>query len=224
MAAPCVADLVRANGGIREARRLAEYLQRYPAGLDLDGCIVLVLCDSGHANGQPERDEIMRYRSVGGYFLLVVERKVLLGLPGLAALMDWRSSQTQRVCRSTLAAEAAHLSESLESAEWLCVLLDECLNGNTDLKEWMRTVSERDRVYVTDAQSVYDYVTKESSSVSKDKRMAIEGALLREAVRQPRSHMRWFDGTQNFPTCSRRTAPPLDYFRATTSCRAGCPS
>ena len=30
--------LVRANGGIREARRWAEYIQRYPAGLDLDGC------------------------------------------------------------------------------------------------------------------------------------------------------------------------------------------
>lgn len=65
------------------------------------------------------------------------------------------------------------------------------------LKHWDKIVEERERVYVTDARSVFDYLSKESTSTSSDKRMAIEGALLRETVRRPRAHTRWIDGEQN---------------------------
>lgn len=50
---------------------------------------------------------------------------------------------------------------------------------------------------MTDAKSVFDYLQKDATSISTDKRMAIEGALLRETVRQPNAKVRWIDGMQN---------------------------
>lgn len=50
---------------------------------------------------------------------------------------------------------------------------------------------------MTDARSVYDYLQKDATSTSTDKRMAIEGALLRETIRQRNAELRWIDGQQN---------------------------
>ena len=52
-------------------------------------------------------------------------------------------------------------------------------------------------MYVTDTRSVYDYPSKDSHTISNDKRMAIEGALLRETVRRKEAFVRWIDGGQN---------------------------
>ena len=75
--------------------------------------------------------------------------------------------------------------------------LEEALSGELNLKDWPSVVQRRQRVYVTDARSVFDYLQKDSTSTSSDKRMAIEGALLRETVRQPDAGVRWVDGMQN---------------------------
>ena len=60
-------------------------------------------------------------------------------------------------------------------------------------------VERRPLVYVTDARSVYDHLAKDalSTSTGTDKRMAIEGALLRETVKRPGASVRWIDGVQN---------------------------
>lgn len=65
------------------------------------------------------------------------------------------------------------------------------------MKDWPSVVQRRQRAYVTDARSVFDYLQKDSISTSSDKRMAIEDALLRETVRQPGASVRWVDGMQN---------------------------
>jgi len=74
-------------------------------------------------------------------------------------------------------------------------------------------VQKRTRIFVTDAQSVYDYLTKEGSSLSRDKRMAIEGALLKEALRQPNTFLRWIDGLQNIADILTKEGADLEYFR-----------
>ena len=78
------------------------------------------------------------------------------------------------------------------------MLLHEALHGqdDLDLKNWQNAVNLRRRADVTDAQSVYDYLTKDGT-MSNDKRMATEGALLRETMRQPSASARWIDGLQN---------------------------
>ena len=78
------------------------------------------------------------------------------------------------------------------------MLIEEALTGNLDLRNWPEIIEKRDRAYVTDARSVFDYLQRDATSTSTDKRMAIEGALLRETVKKPKSHVRWMDGQQNF--------------------------
>lgn len=155
------------------------------------------LADSGHANGTPERNEAMRYRSVGGHFILLANPKILEGEEVRCNILAFHSSQTKRVCRSTLAAEASHLAEAVEAGDWIIVLLEEALTGHVDLKNWTEIIERRSRVYVTDARSVFDYLQRDATSCSSDKRMAIEGALLRETVRRPGAQVRWIDGLQN---------------------------
>lgn len=193
----CIGDLVRLRQYLSQARLGADFRMRYWADVNLQDAVVLLLADSGHANGVPERDDIMRYRSIGGYFVLIANKEVLEDKPARANVMCFHSSQTKRVCRSTLAAEASHLAEAVEAGDWCICLLEEALTGNLDLKNWPDVIRRRRRVYVTDARSVYDYLHKDATSTSTDKRMAIEGALLRETVRQEGAMIRWVDGMQN---------------------------
>ena len=192
-----VADLVRLKQYIGQARRGADFRQRYWSDVNLETAVVIHLADSGHANGTPDHNEVLRYRSVGGHFILVANAEILKGKEARANIIGYHSSQTKRVCRSTLAAEASHLAEAVEAGDWAIVLLEEALTGQLDLKNWDKLIEKRPRAYVTDARSVFDYLAKDSTSTSSDKRMAIEGALLRETVRKDNAHVRWIDGQQN---------------------------
>ena len=49
--------------------------------------------------------------------------------------------------------------------------------------------------------------------MSSDKRMAIEGALLREAVRLPLASIRWIDGVQNIADILTKQGADKTYFR-----------
>ena len=127
--------------------------------------------------------------------------------------LDYKRSLTQRVCRSTLAAEAAHLADAVEASDWLAVLLAEALEGDVNLKDCIEIVNRRHRVYVTDAQSDYDYLQKDGTSPSKDKRMAIEGELHRETFRRPNALVRWVDGLQNIADILTEAEADEAYFR-----------
>ena len=194
---PKVSDLLRLKTVVEAARRGADVRMRFWDDVDLQNGVILHLADSGHANGTPEHDQIKRYRSIGGYYILIANPEVLEGKPSRANILAFNSSQTKRVCRSTLAAEASHLSESIECGDWIIVVLHEALHGSVDLRNWTDVIQQRKRIYVTDARSVFDYLHKEACSTSSDKRMAIEGALLRETVRKEGADVRWIDGQQN---------------------------
>eukprot|EP00435_Cladocopium_sp_Y103_P040884 s349_g11.t1 len=192
-----VADLVRLKQYVGAARRGADFRLRFWSDVDLKNGVIIHLADSGHANGTPEKNAQMRYRSVGGYFILIADRRILEGETVRCNILSFHSGQTKRVCRSTLAAEASHLAEAVECGDWVTVLIEEALTGDVDLENWSSLIERRQRVYVTDAKSVYDYLQKDATSTSTDKRMAIEGALLRETCRKDGAHVRWIDGPQN---------------------------
>ena len=209
----CVADLVRLKQYIGMARRGADFKMRYWSDVNLDTCAVLHLADSGHANGTPDHNEELRYRSVGGYFLLLANKEILEGREARVNIVAYHSTLTKRVCRSTLAAEASHLAEAVEAGDWVTVLLEEALSGGVDLKNWDRVIEQRQRVYITDARSVFDYLSKDATSTSSDKRMAIEGALLRETVRKPGAWVRWIDGAQNVANVLTKAGAEKDTLR-----------
>ncbi|CAK9062808.1 unnamed protein product [Durusdinium trenchii] len=164
----CVGDLTKLKQYLSMARRGADFRMRYWSDVDLRNGVLVHLADSGHANGAPEKDEIMRYRSVGGYFLLIANPEKL----------------------------------KLEA-----------LSGELNLKDWPAVIQRRKRVYVTDARSVYDCLQKDATSTSTDKRMALEGALLREIVRQPQAFVRWIDGMQNVANVLTKSGAEKDTLR-----------
>ena len=211
---PCVADLVRLKSYVGMARRGSDFRLRYWSDVDVRNGVLLHLADSGHANGTPEHNEQLRYRSIGGYFILLANPEILEGKEARCNVITFHSSLTKRVCRSTLAAEASHLAEAVESGDWIAVLLEEALTGKLDLKNWSEVVERRQRVYVTDARSVFDYLAKDASSTSTDKRMAIEGALLRETVRRPNASVKWIDGMQNIADVLTKLSADKSVLRA----------
>ena len=134
--------------------------------------VILYLANSGHANGTPEKNEQIRYKSVGGYFIPVADKRILDGESERCRLLGFHSGQTKRVCRSTLAAEASHLAEAVETGDWITICLEEALTGNVDLRNWSELIEGCERIYVTDAKLVYDYLQKDATNTSTDKRMA----------------------------------------------------
>jgi hypothetical protein len=97
----CVADLVKLKQYVGLARRGADFKLKYWADVDLRQAVLIHLADSGHANGTPERDEKMRYRSVGGFFLLLANPEILDGEEVRCNVLSFQSSMTKRVCRSS---------------------------------------------------------------------------------------------------------------------------
>ena len=192
----CVGDLVRLNQNVGQVRRGAALWMRFRSDVDLRKAVIMHLADSGHANGTPEKNKQVRHRSVGGYFILAANLEILEGKEARCNILSYHSGQTKRVCGSTLAAEASHLAEAVEAGEDHGTV-GEALTRKVDLKNWSHVIERRQRTYVTDAKSVFDYLQRDAMSTSTDKRMAIEGALLRETAKKPRASVRWIDGMQN---------------------------
>ena len=81
------------------------------------------------------------------------------------------------------------------------------------LEELAEHCAEQDADILDGCQSVYDYVNIEGGSHSSDKRMAIEGALLREGMPQPRTELKWVDGSQNLADILTKSGACMDYMR-----------
>ena len=67
-------------------------------------------------------------------------------------MMEWRSSRSRRVVRSTLAAEAYSLSETSEAVDWTRVVLGELLYTECE----NRHVFEKQSVSGDARKSLYD--------------------------------------------------------------------
>ena len=146
----CVADFLLLKQFVGQAKRGADFKQRYWSDVNLRDGVVLHLADSGHANGAPDHKEELR--SVGGYFILIANKEILEGKPARASVLAYHSTLTKWVCRSTLAAEASHLAEAVEAGDWIIVLLEEALTGDIDLRNWPEVIRQRRRAYITERQ------------------------------------------------------------------------
>ena len=95
-----------------------------------------------------------------------------------ASVLDWRSSRSQRVCRSTLAAEASAADEGSDRAAFLNMLIAEIFYNQAAWKIGSRL----DHIQVTDARSLYDCIISPNPSMS-DKRSLVNVRAIQEEVR-----------------------------------------
>ena len=84
-------------------------------------------------------------------------------------LVDWKSSRSSRVCRSTLAAEASAADASVDRASFLNYQLSEILLNRPALhissKELLR------QIQVTDCRSLYDVLVSENPRTEEKRRI-----------------------------------------------------
>lgn len=122
-----------------------------PVPIDYSTMLV-TYADSSWANA-------VGYASQHGALILFASPKATDVIqPGL--LVDWKSSRSTRVCRSTLAAEASAADMSVDRASFVNYLLSELLQNrpafHISSTELLRSVQ------VTDCRSLYDVLVSEN--------------------------------------------------------------
>ena len=107
-----------------------------------------------------------------------------LSEPSKFAVLDWKSSRSPRVCRSTLAAEASAGDEAADRSSFANLFLSELLY----LEPAHKVGNQLAWVQATDAKSLYDAVLSENPNLS-DKRTLVSIRAIQE-VTSP-DQMRW---------------------------------
>ena len=103
-----------------------------------------------------------------------------------AAVVSWASHRIKRVVKSTLAAEAAALSEARDQLEYARVLFMQML-GKVDGRNWQEAL-KMPGYLVMDAKSLYDPLMKPAP---KEKRVALDLVAIQEALARETDFARW---------------------------------
>ena len=119
----------------------------------------------------------------------------------LRNLVEYESSTIQRVVHSTLAAESAALSKSLDRQLYLRLVVETLLYGQPELKDRDWRVELRiPGILVTDAKSLYDNLQKEATNQG-EKRAALEVVVARDSLDALGGVPRWLPHELNVVDC-----------------------
>ena len=103
--------------------------------------------------------------------------------PAKLAILDWKSSRSPRVCRSTLAAEASAGDEVADRSSFANLFLSELLY----LEPAHRVGNRVSWVQATDAKSLYDAVLSENPNLA-DKRTLVSIRAIQETTSAEQMH------------------------------------
>ena len=122
-------------------------------------------------------------RSQTGYIVLVTSREALYGREP-ASIMDWGSNRTNRVVRSTLAAEAAAADKAIDRAVYVSYMFDEAIYRRpATLRQSTVPV-----IAITDCRSLFDAVQQMTPSL-EEKRTILDITSIREHIAA--NNFRW---------------------------------
>ena len=128
--------------------------------------------------------------SQGGFIIMACEKGVLNGKKRPGSTIAWRSFKLPRVCRSSLAAECQSMATALEELVMTKTFLEILKHPEKKLKDVMdKTTGEC--AMVTDCKALYDAIHRETIQQATDKRVAIEGLVIKDLLRDLRCQWRW---------------------------------
>ena len=104
-------------------------------------------------------------------------------VPCVGLVLDWPSSKSSRVCRSTLAAEAMAADEAVDRSAYINLFISEILTGTPA----HRVHPALRHLHVTDAKSLYDVLESETPNLS-DKRSLVNVRAVQEVVKGENVH------------------------------------
>ena len=125
--------------------------------------------------------------------ILIANTEILEG-EGLVNCVLYHSSVLKRVVRSSLAAEISQAAETLDQCEYVRAMLAEIWDNQFVLSEWRWSASKWPEVLVLDTKTGYDVLNGINNG--EDKRLAIDVAILKEALYEPNGNrwIRWAPG------------------------------
>ena len=159
-------------------------IHMWPVPLN-DHTLIVSYSDSSWANAAGSASQ-------HGNILLLADPKVV-DTTGPGLLLDWKSSRSARVCRSTLAAEASACDTGIDRASFMAHLISEILQ---DKASFLLTRTLR-LIGVTDCRSLYDVLVSENPR-TEDKRTivvirSIQQHLQRLDVHWVPTQLQWAD-------------------------------
>ena len=165
--------------------------------------------DAGFANTGSNKTQTQ-----AGYILAFVHQDLNKDTESPWSPFAWRSYKMSRVVASTLAGEAQSFSIACGTAEWVSLMLIEAQQGTIDLRN---PQGIRCRIIgITDCKSLYDAAnTVASPSKLEDKRVAVDLAIIRQAVERTQMNIRWAPTELMLAdSLTKDLADPADLLRA----------
>ncbi|CAE7366584.1 GIP [Symbiodinium natans] len=104
-----------------------------------------------------------------------------------ATLVDWKSSRSPRVTRSTLASEANAMDECVDRCTFCNSFLSELLGGFKVTPEQLKTTGMLPQLQITDCKSLYDAVISDNPSTS-EKRTTISIRSIQDYISPEQVH------------------------------------
>ena len=189
---PCINDLNQANKLLRFAKEIGkdhELRMRAPCSFE-DLCIG-AYTDAAWAV-RPDGT------SQGGLLIFVCSHAELqTGQPMALNVFFWKSQKLNRVCRSSMSAEAQAAAIAVDELEWCKVFVAALLNPTLAIEGQEALQKLGSSPVVTDAKSLYDAARSITpSSKLSEKRTAIEIAIIRDRMQALDGQWMWVNSHQ----------------------------
>ena len=192
-----VGDLKEVNRVLKYVKATANTFVKIHA-VEIGAAVFIAYGDSGWANAPGNKSQ-------GGLVVTLTDKKALQE-PRPASLLEWKSYRHQRVLRSTLAAEAASLDRSADTANFMACVFSEMVYPDYRASSG---VPMFEVIPVTDARSLWDAVHRLSTTFT-EKRVEIDVAGLRQTCR----NLKWVPTEKQWADAlTKRCAKLRDEFR-----------
>ena len=184
---PTVADMKEANRIVRMAHDFSDTkvtIQSIPPK-DLT---FLTVTDAAWGNAKG-------HGSQAGWILLAAHQDVLKGKWGKISPLAWKSHKLARKVQSSLAAETMGIDEGIANGIYHRAVWTQMLDSSLDARQACEKAPHQFKLtVVTDCKCAYDHLSNTTVGPSKDKRTALDIAIIREAMQSHMLEIRWIDG------------------------------
>ena len=171
-----IADVIQANKVLQEAKQNKVSLMVLPIAPEL-----VTFCAFSDASFS----SVKHTTAHQGTIVFVTTPELFQNQRAVVAPIAWASKKIPRVVRSTLGAEAASLSNSLDRLMWIRVLWHWILDPKCAWYEPETLLKETNRAgLVTDCKSAYDLLTRTAIPQCTEHRTTIECLLMRERMKE----------------------------------------
>ena len=181
-------DITFANKALRKLK-CSDIQLRFPRGLDLSSCSIVVFCDASFAN-LPDKG------SQGAHIIFLVDNS------GRYCVLNWQSRRIRRVVNSTIAAECLAALDAAETSVLIRATLKEYIDPTSELHVPISVMC--------DNKSLVEAI--HSSTMVENKRLQIDISVLRDMLQnQEINELRWISTSMQVANPLTKTGCSLLY-------------